>query len=99
MPDFKPVTSIKMTEPATPPQLEWLKRLNYDVINNTYTKGSASAIISNLSASPKEIREVRALGYDVPSNATKGEAKVRAEAEVIKNAKLVNEVEEKSLPF
>ena len=95
-----------MTEPATPPQLEWLKRLGYDVVNNTYTKGSASAIISNLSASPKEIKEVRALGYDAPSNATKGEigaakweAKIRAEAEAIKNATTINAAEEKSLPF
>ena len=106
MPEFKPVTSIKMTEPATQPQLDWLQRLGYDVKNNTYTKGSASAIISGLSASPKEIKEVRSLGYDVPSNATKGEisaakweAKIRAEAEAIKNAATVNMAEEKVLPF
>lgn len=106
MPEFKPLTSIKMTEPATEPQLQWLKRLGYDVVNNTYTKGSASAIISGLPAAPKEIKEVRALGYDAPANATKGEigaakweAKLRAEAEAIKNQVAVNETEEKSLPF
>lgn len=106
MPEFKPVTSIKMTEPATEKQLQWLKRLGYDVANNTYTKGSASAIISGLAATPTDIKEVRQLGYDVPANATKGEigaakweAKIRAEAEAIKNQVAVNETEEKSLPF
>ena len=106
MPEFKPTNSIKMTEPATEPQLQWLKRLGYDIVNNTYTKGSASAIISGLSASPKEIKEVRELGYKVEPGATKGEigaakwdAKKRAEEEAIKNATTVNAVEEKSLPF
>lgn len=106
MPEFKQPTSIKMTEPATQPQLDWLKRLGYDVVNNTYTKGSASAIISGLPAAPKEIKEVRALGYDAPMNATKGEigaakweAKLRAEAEAIKKAVAINADEEKSLPF
>lgn len=104
MPEFKPTDSIKMTEPATQPQLDWLKRLGYDTVNNTYTKGSASAIFAALPASAKEIKEARDLGYIIPPGVTKGEigaarweAKKRAEADAIKNAVAVNQ--ESDLPF
>lgn len=97
LPKFVENTSIKMTEPASQAQLKWLKDLGYDIVNNTYTKGSASAIISNLPATKTQIKDLRAKGYDVPSNAIRGEInaaeweiKKRLEAEAISNFSTLN---------
>lgn len=74
LPKVKLSNSIKMTDPATGKQLDFLKNVGYDVTNNTYTKGSANEILSNLPASQKVINFLKWKGYDTNYGVTKAEA-------------------------
>jgi superfamily II DNA or RNA helicase len=57
--------SIKMTEPITAPQKEWLKRLNFDPDTTNYTKKMAFDIISAEKAAKYKIQILKDCGYDV----------------------------------
>ena len=52
-------------EPATGPQLEYLARLGYDVIDSDYSKGQAASLIANSPVSAFQISQLKELGYDV----------------------------------
>ena len=52
-------------EPATTPQLEYLARLGYDVIDSDYSKGQAASLIANSPVSAFQISQLKELGYDV----------------------------------
>jgi len=79
LPRVKLSNSIKMVDPASPKQLDYLKAMGYDVENNTYTKGSANVILSALPASAKQIGFLRWKGYDVSNGVTTAEAKLAFE--------------------
>jgi len=67
-------TSPNMRAPATQPQIDWLKKLGYEVDSTTFTKGMASEIISNLPATAKQMYTLRSKGYDVDDSLTRAES-------------------------
>lgn len=73
IPQVKISNSTRMQEPATEAQLQWIARLGYDTVNVTYTKFQCSEIISNQSASPKQIALLKYKGYDVSGGVTLAE--------------------------
>lgn len=73
IPQVKISNSTRMQEPATEAQLQWIARLGYDTVNITYTKFQCSEIISNQSASPKQIALLKYKGYDVSNGVTLAE--------------------------
>ena len=60
-------------EPATGPQLEYLARLGFDVLNNDYAKGQAASLIANSPVSPFQISQLKELGYDVNQSWNRGQ--------------------------
>jgi superfamily II DNA or RNA helicase len=62
--------SIRMQEPATEKQLNWIAKLGYDIINVEYTKRMCSEIISSLPAQSWQISKAKAWGYDVSNGLT-----------------------------
>lgn len=62
--------SERWQEPATPAQLDWLKKSGYDTIEIQYTKQQASEILSKLPASSGQIAYLRQQGYDVSHGVT-----------------------------
>ncbi len=70
LPKVKISDSIRMEEPATEKQLEWISRLGYDIVNVEYTKKMCSEIISSQSASAKQIGLLKWKGYDVSNGVT-----------------------------
>ena len=52
-------------EPATTPQLEYLARLGFDVLNNDYAKGQSASLIASSPVSAFQISQLKELGYDV----------------------------------
>lgn len=74
LPEVKMSTSYKMKEDATEKQLALLKDLGYDTVNSTYTKGSASEIISNLPATEKQVNFLKWKKFDVSKGVTRSEA-------------------------
>lgn len=49
----------------TPAQLDWLRKLGYDVENNTYTKGQCSELISNSRPADWQLNKLQRWGYDI----------------------------------
>ena len=94
LPTVKISDSLKMKEPATDKQLDFLKRLGYNVEDNTYTKEDATKMISAHPASEKQIQMLRWKGYNVSNGVTIGEAAAAfkeieiREAKTAENAKL-----------
>jgi len=76
-------TSPNMKKPATFKQLNVLKSLGYDVVNNYYSIYDASLIISQLSASPAQVYKLQKNGYDVSRGVTLGEYRL-AEEELLR---------------
>lgn len=74
LPEIKVSTSWKMNDPASEKQLNSLARAGYDIVNNTYTKGSASEIISNFPAKKEWINFLKFKNYDVSKGVTYSEA-------------------------
>ena len=60
-------------EPATTPQLEYLARLGYDVMDADYSKGQAASLISSSPVSVFQIKQLKELGYDVSQTWTRGQ--------------------------
>lgn len=93
------IKSIKMREPATKSQLDWLKKEGVYIEGNTYTKGQAHEYINNFPATDKQIYALAYIGYDVSTSLTRGEAEA-AFREHDKRKKLQEkEKKEKSKPF
>jgi len=90
--------SVRMQEPATEAQLNWVANLGYDIVNNTYTKHQCSEIISNQSASPKQIALLKYHKYDVSNGVTLAEfRKAYADIEKRENQKVIDAVK-RTLP-
>lgn len=68
--------SYKMQDPATQPQLDWIAREGYDIVNKNYTKAMCNEIINGFSASDKQIWRLAQEGYDVSNGVTVTEAKL-----------------------
>lgn len=76
LPEFKVRLDEKwMKEPASQPQLDWLRREGYDVVNQEVTRGQADELISNMRCSAKDMRALIEAGYDVSGGCTVGQAK------------------------
>lgn len=74
IPRVKISNSIKMTEPASEKQLQFLKSLGYDVENIHYTKLMCAEILDKLPASALQMLDVAKLGYDIADRViTRGE--------------------------
>lgn len=74
LPVVKISDSLKMKEDATQKQLDWLKKLGYDVETINYTKEMATQLISFSPASEKQVGLLRFKGYDTSRGVTVGEA-------------------------
>lgn len=67
-------SSFRMQEPATEPQLRWIKNLGYNIDTDNYTKEMCSRIICELSATPAQISWLKFKNYDVANKVvTRGE--------------------------
>jgi superfamily II DNA or RNA helicase len=88
LPTPKIITSMRMQEPATQKQLEWIaKGGGYDIVNINYTKEMCAEIISKFLASDKQIWLLAREGYDVSQGVTVTEAKLAFKEIEIKKAK------------
>lgn len=99
LPVMKVSNSIRMQEPATPGQLEWIAREGYDIININYTKKMCSDIISNLPASDKQVWVLAKEGYDVSQGVTVAEAKLAFQEIEERKAKARSEALKKANRF
>lgn len=99
LPVIKISNSIRMLEPATLAQLEWIAREGYDVMNLNYTKKMCTDIISNLPASEKQIWVLAKEGYDVSQGVTVGEAKLAFKEIEERKAKVKTEALRKANKF
>lgn len=88
IPKVKVNKSIRMREPATEAQLAVLKKWGYDVENEVYTKGMASAIFGQQPATEKTVNWLKWKGYDV-------EGKFISVAQAVIMSKEVEEREKK----
>ncbi len=70
-------------DPATEAQIEKLRSLDFDVVNNTYTKGNANVLISNAPAPSNWIWVLKKKLYNVSNGVTRAEA-IKAFAEIEK---------------
>jgi hypothetical protein len=61
-------------EPPTERQLAFLEQLGYNVRDNDFSRGQASAIISAQPPSAAQLRLLASLGYDVNQSWTRGQA-------------------------
>lgn len=100
LPTVKYSKSIKMTDPATEKQLDFLKSMGYDTTENTYTKGSANLILSNLPATEKQIAYLRWKNYDTLQGVTRAEAvlafkQIKEKEDLMKEEKQID----KNLPI
>src|SRR3990167_8557847 len=62
------------SEPATEPQLKWLRDLNYPVDEVTYTKENCREILGGLPAKKSDIAELKKLGYNTQEPITRNQA-------------------------
>ena len=60
--------------PATEPQLLFLSRLGYDIVNNDFSKGQACALIGSQPGSYKQLRKLADCGYDTSAEWTRAQA-------------------------
>lgn len=99
LPTVKISDSIRMQEPATEKQLQWIASLGYDIVNTNYTKKMCSDIISAQPASEKQIWLLAKKGYDVSQGVTIAEAKLAFEEIEKKEAKANSEMLKKANKF
>ena len=69
-------TSIRAQDPATQPQLDWVARLGFDIVNINYTKEMCNLIIANQPAPPNEAYWLQQRGYDISNGVTNAEYKM-----------------------
>lgn len=62
--------------PATEKQLAVLESRGYDVVGTDWTRGQASGVIASLPPSPRQLRALKAHGYDVTVEWTRQQANV-----------------------
>ena len=62
--------------PATEKQLAFLEAQGYDIANNDFTKGQASALIAAMPASTGQLRWLQQLGFDVSVDWTRQQATI-----------------------
>lgn len=105
LPKTKYSDSIRMEEAATEAQIAWIVRLGFNPEETHYTKGMCNKIISDASATEKQVAFLKWKGYDVSNGVTIGEAalafeelKVREEA-AKKEARAKELAKETDLPF
>lgn len=60
--------------PATEKQLAVLESRGYDVVGTDWTRGQASGVIASLPPSPRQMRALKAHGYDVTAEWTRQQA-------------------------
>ena len=63
-------------EPATPKQLAFLESQGYDIADNDFTRGQASALIAAMPASTGQLRWLQQLGFDVSVDWTRQQATI-----------------------
>lgn len=64
IPELKISKSLKMSEPASTAQLEILKKWNYDIVNQVYTKRMVAEIFGKQPAHFMAIKKLADAGYD-----------------------------------
>lgn len=81
----------KYLEPATAEQLAVLKKMNYDVDNQLYTKYDVAEIFAKFPAHAWQISKLRDMGYDVSGNVSQGEYSeaMKRHHEKVKNGNLL----------
>lgn len=72
-PSLPAFTGKWVYEPATEKQIGFLARLGFDVVNNDYSKGQASEIISGSPVSAGQSAHLARLGYDVNQSWSRGQ--------------------------
>jgi superfamily II DNA or RNA helicase len=73
LPEVQQWQSVKMLEPATEKQLDWIKRLGLFQEDVEYTKAMASEVISGQQAYPNQIKWLAENGYDTREKVTLGQ--------------------------
>ena len=79
-------------EPPTERQLAFLEQLGYNVRDNDFSRGQASAIISAQPPSAAQLRLLANLGYDVNQPWTRGQASAAFEESKTKALALVKKI-------
>lgn len=79
-------------EPPTEKQVAFLSELGYDVVNNDFSRGQASAIISAQPPSTAQLGLLQRLGYDTSQHWTRGQASAAFEESRIKAMALVKKI-------
>lgn len=73
LPKVKISDSIRMQEPASEAQLNWIKQMDYDVVNINYTKAMCAEIIGNSLVPAWKVKQLASAGYDVSKGVTQNE--------------------------
>lgn len=92
LPEIYIINSVRMLEPATEKQLDWLKKIGVYEEGMEYTKKQASEFISNSKCNRWQLRKLAEHGYDVSEGAAVGQyqkAKRKFEEDNMYNAKAV----------
>jgi len=76
LPEPPKIAGAWMKDAPSEKQLAWLERLGYDIVNNTYTKGQCSELISASQASQAQINALKNKGYDVSQGVTVTQAQM-----------------------
>lgn len=76
LPEPPKIAGAWMKDAPSEKQLAWLERLGYDIVNNTYTKGQCSELISASQASQAQINALKNKGYDVSKGVTVTQAQM-----------------------
>ena len=63
-------------EPATPKQLAFLESQGYNIADNDFTKGQASALIASMPASTGQLRWLQQLNFDMSVHWTRQQATI-----------------------
>jgi hypothetical protein len=79
-------------EPPTERQIQFLSELGYDVANNDFSRGQASAIISAQPPSANQLRLLQRLGFDVSVPWTRAQASQAFEESKVKAMSLVKRI-------
>lgn len=91
-PDFEYGSHAWHYEEPTPAQLTLLARLGYDVLNTDFSRGQASAIISQQPPSTRQLRLLQRLGYDVNQPWTRAQCSAALEESKAKAMSLVKRI-------
>ena len=73
LPEIRIISSARMLEEATGPQVDWLKRGGVWQEDVTYTKAQASEFISNFECQHWQLQKLATWGFDVSNGATIGQ--------------------------